>query len=132
MPFDKFLEYGYRYGSPLLFACALMFAFYKVGMRILDSYERREASYGNIINTGMASITLALQELSRTHQIHLQMFERISKDLKDGFDRQYENSKYLREEHKEVVGLIAQGQKDAMEARERIMGKLSDQECKAK
>ena len=132
MPFDKFLELAYRYGSPVFYSAVFAFGLYKLGVRVLNSYEKREMSYAAIINTGMANITSALQELSKAQQLNLQMYERVSKELKDGFDRQHDASKYLREEHKEIIGLIAQGQRDAAEARERIMGKIDESECRAK
>lgn len=132
MPFDKFLELGYRYGSPVLYSAAFFFVLYKFAVRVLNGYDAREKSYASMINIGIANNTAALAELTKTQLLNLQMMERISKDQKDGFDRQYEGAKYLREEHKEIIGMIAQGQRDAAEARERIMGKIDDNECKAK
>lgn len=128
---DKFLELLYRYGCPVVYSGAFFWVLYKFGTRILDSYERRENSYAQMINTGMAAITAQLVELGKTHQLSMQMYERISKDLKDGFDRMLEANKYQRDEHKEILAAIADGEKTAGEAREKIVTTLAGHTCKA-
>ncbi len=132
MGFDKFIELAYRYGSPVFYSALFAFGLYKLGVRVLNTYDLRERAYSTTINVGMANITSALQELSKTHQLNLQMYERISKDLKDGFDRMHEMGNHQREEHKQLLSKVEQGQKEASEARERIMDKISDGECRAK
>lgn len=105
---------AYQYGMPVVYSVVLIFGLYKFAIRVLNSYERRETSYAMIINSGMAGITSSLQELSKAHMLHLQMYERISKDVKDGFDRIHDANKFQRDEHK----LMLDG--------------VRDQKCKAK
>lgn len=130
MPFKEFLELLYKYGSPVVYSGVFMVMLYKFGMRILDSYERREISYGNIINTGMAAITAALTEVNKTSLMHLQMYQQLTQGMKDGFDRVQEANKYQRDEHKEIIQAINDGEKSAQEARERIVLAVKDG-CKA-
>lgn len=132
MPLDKLLEALYRYGSPTVYSAVFMIVLYKFGIRVLNSYEKRESVYSTTITTGMASITHALQELSAAHQLHLQMYERISKDMKDGFDRMHDMGKYQRDEHKELLEKIADSEKVAENAREKIISAIGDTECRAK
>lgn len=131
MPFKDFLELTYKYGSPVVYSAVFIFMLYKFGMKILDSYERREISYGNIINTGMAAITTSLIEINKTSLMHLQMYGKISQDVKDGFDRMLDANKYQRDEHKEILGAIADGESNAQDAREKILLTVKDG-CKVK
>jgi hypothetical protein len=131
MPIEQWLEMSYRYGSPVVYSGVFIFILYKFGVRMLDSYERREASYATMINSGMAGITAQLQELSKAHLVHLQMYERISTNTRDGFDRMLEANKYQREEHREIIECIADGEKAAGDAREKILTHLAGNTCKA-
>ena len=60
----------------------------------------------------MAAMTTALQSLTESnnsaHAAHILMFERISKDMKDGFDSMNRGNQYQREEHKEILENQAQ------------------------
>lgn len=130
MPFKDLLELLYKYGSPVVYSAIFMVMLYKFGMRILDSYERREISYGNIINTGMAAITASLVEINKTSLMHLQMYGQITQNMKDSFDRMSEANKYQRDEHKEIIAAINDGEKAAGDAREKILLAVKDG-CKA-
>ena len=110
MPFEKFLELAYRYGSPLVYSGVFLFGLYKFSIRILNSYDKREEKYVSLIDGTMKHVTDALlkvhESCNSNHQVDLLILERISKEIKDGFERMYEADKYQREEHKEILTKI--------------------------
>lgn len=103
---NETIEIAYKYGMPVFYSVVLLLVVYKFAIKVLNSYERRETNYSTIINDGMKGIADSLSELSRAHALHLQMYERLSKDVQDGFDRMHEANKYQRDEHKEIIQKI--------------------------
>lgn len=61
----------------------------------------------DLIKNELARNTAAMQSLTEAnnaaHANHALMFERISKDMKDGFDAVHRGNQYQREEHKEII-----------------------------
>lgn len=127
-------ELIYRFGFPVAGCVLLGWVMYKVGMKILDSYERRETVFSKIINEGMKTISDQVSQMNAAnvgaHQMQVAMLQQMEKNQKDGFDRMVDTAKYQREEHKEMIKMILDGQKSAETAREAIMDMVKEASCK--
>lgn len=135
MNWNDLFSKSYQYGMPVVYSIVLLFIIYKFASRVLDSYERRETTFSKLLNDGMANMALALKEISVSntamHQNHALLSARLSQDLKDGFDRLIEISKFQRADLQKMTEKMDKGYQEAELAREKILNEISKQECKA-
>lgn len=129
---NELIESGYKYGMPIVYSVVLLLVIYKLVVRFLDSYERRETVYSKLINEGMANMNKTLQDLSADSRAYQQneflIHERMTKDIKDGFDRLIQltttSATYQREEHKEILEKIEDSEKTSASAREQLLNAI--------
>lgn len=87
----------------------------------------------DLVNGQLSRVTIALQSLTESnnsaHANHLLAFERISKDMKDGFDAMNRGNAYQREEHKDLKAAEMDTRTEVLKELRRLEDGL---ECKAK
>jgi len=98
---------------------------------VFDTSSRRETALANIINTGLTSLTASISDLSKNIQANTLMIQEVARNMKDGFDAVHKLAGYQRDEHKEILEKMTDGERAAEAAREKIINAISDGECRA-
>ena len=110
MNLEQFFELLNKFGMPIVFSGIFLVILYKLGVRILNNYDARESRYIKVLDDSLSKLSAALKSVSDTcassHSADVMMNERISKDIKDGFDSMKEMGRYQREEHKDILNAI--------------------------
>lgn len=83
--------------------------------------------------TNLTSAITALQKSIQTNNEAANLsLQKISQDIKDGFDRMLKMGDYQREEHEKMLDLIARSIDQSEQAREKLLNAIKEWECKAK
>lgn len=103
-----------------IFAKILQWVFKFVDKLVTDSMIRLTAE-----------VTKLSDSIQHSNDLIVSSLLRLSQDVKEGLAQIHQAAQYQREEHRQMVALMEDSRRSSEEARERILGHLKDQKCKA-
>lgn len=131
MELKSLLEAVYKYGSPMVYSGVFLFILYKLGGRILTSYEKREIQYAEMINVGIKGLTESQHLLSQSIAANTSAIQETTRNMKDGFDRMSKANEFHRSDLERIAKKIDDGHEKAEIAREKIINTITENECQA-
>lgn len=103
-----------------IFAKILQWVFKFVDKLVTDSMIRLTAE-----------VTKLSDSIQHSNDLIVSSLLRLSQDVKEGLAQIHQAAQYQREEHRQMVALMEDSRRASEEARERILGHIKDQKCKA-